>query len=157
MAEAKRLATIDVKAKTLLNLINNCITTGKYAVATSANYVKDKLYGDEKLIAESDVIDKAANMWVIEDGRCLSEFKNEKDFRLRNETNFMKLIVPGQPDNGKHNVHVIHVNAGSKIIKTPLFETTIERKLRLGQRIDSNWYHVGDMVDGKVPHAPPKS
>lgn len=127
---------------------------------TSARYGLDKLYAsDAKLIATSDVIDKAANIWVLGSGepRCSSEFKNELKFRLRNETDFMKSIIPGQPAKGKHNVHVIHVTAALKIITTPLFGTTIERKIRLGTTIKSDWYSPGDKIGGKVPYAPGKA
>src|SRR6476646_4581536 len=94
LAEVKRLQVLDTKAKDLLNLINICITTGKYAVPTSAQYGLDKLYASDKLIAPSDVIDKATDTWVLGSGEpgCTSEFKNELKFRLRNETDFMKRI-----------------------------------------------------------------
>lgn len=157
LAETKRRQALETKAKELVNLINICINTPKYQVPPSSQYGSDRLYADDKkLIATSDVIDAAANLWVLagNDYRCASEFKNELNFRLRNETNFMKSIVSGQPNKGKHNVHIIHVDFGKQIISTPLFETTIERKIRRGQTINSDWYRQGDLISGKVPYAP---
>jgi hypothetical protein len=159
LAEAKRRQEIATKAKELVNPINSCLNQSKHLGASSSQYAFDKLYGDEKkLIARPDVIDAAANLWISggADYRCASEFKNELNFRLRNETNFMKLIVSGQPGKAKHNVHIIHVDYSGQILRKPLFETTIERKRRLGQKINSDWYHEGDLISGQVPYAPNK-
>jgi len=72
-------------------------------VPTSAQYGLDNLYASDKLFATSDVIDKAADTWVLGSGesRCTSEFNNELKFRLRNETDFMKSIFPGGDRQGK--------------------------------------------------------
>jgi len=68
-------------------------------VPTSAQYGLDNLYASDKLFATSDVIDKAADTWVLGSGesRCTSEFKNELKFPLRNETDFEKHRPSGRP------------------------------------------------------------
>ena len=98
----------DLKARRLVHQIEQMINSGEFTV--SSNFAMDREYGfkssGNQLAASSDTIRRASDIWR---SKANTSYRAPSYKRMWNQyqANFEKLIVPGDPDKGKHNVHVV--------------------------------------------------
>lgn len=102
----------DQKATQLIGRIERMIEQGT-GRGVSANFPKDYEYGFKasgaQLAADYDTIIRAGAKWMAKAPSSDFNFRPPKFKKVwdQYQANFEKLIVSGNPDEGKHNVHVV--------------------------------------------------